>query len=718
MATSASGSIRGPYGASTLITPHCGHNVLFADKHGRLWSTMFGNDGSAPFRERPGIFRVELSSNGTLVPIHAPLPPPSPPPQPAAAPSPLPGRRLGQGDAFDSAGEDERDSRCWSKNAGTNLMLAQESTAIKTRCQMRYKTIEKAKAACPTVARCGGITKDGGMECTGRGVLHYELRSGSFDHFAARPKQLISWVMGPPRQPTANATAQEVCREYARGVRAAEDVSKSSAKRAKFIQELPGGVFSRGVARPRSPQLVPPLHAIVGHGVVFEITRTTKSRRGRHGAAAAAGGGGEELPPFALLHQRIPSAWRGVAPSRRGSAVWGLGDISNTHLSGRFVHTPEALCKKALYPPAGSCDWVVALEAVWPADCARAVLRSLARLPTKGMILGSREVASAVEALGGFAIDSTATPTLAASGLDGPSLIVLRRSGAGSSGTAADPPPYQVLIPNRVDAVASLRGLARQGGKQGTWPPGTPNWLPSLVHPDSVEVSVALAQLALSNRIEGDFVETGVFTGGMSIAMMQVLAEADESRSRHFWACDSFKGLPERQQQDSLCNRPKLVPNKRCVTYHDRGEFMFPLAAFRQNVDRFGVLTQADGKFGAARMHTVEGWFNESLPPPGLSKIAFLRLDGDLYVSTRDPLKALYKMLAWGGYVFVDDYGAWAGCAKAVDDHFEEHDLSAPIRTIPRANINRDGLGDAKFGAVWWAKIGLCCGYASCAWCS
>lgn len=182
-------------------------------------------------------------------------------------------------------------------------------------------------------------------------------------------------------------------------------------------------------------------------------------------------------------------------------------------------------------------------------------------------------------------------------------------------------------------------------------------------------------------------------------------------------ACDSFQGLPERQRQDDQCGRPKSVPNPRCVTYHGRGVFAAPLTTFHRNVRKFGVLTAGGERFDESRMQIVKGWFNESLPPAGLSQISYLRLDGDLYVSTRDPLKALYDKLAWGGVVFVDDYGAWAGCAKAVDDHFEAHDLSAPIRTIPRDKFN-DGLGDAKFGAVWWAKQALCCGYASCAWCT
>jgi len=34
--------------------------MFFKDKNGKWWSTFFGNDGDAPFTERPGILRVEF----------------------------------------------------------------------------------------------------------------------------------------------------------------------------------------------------------------------------------------------------------------------------------------------------------------------------------------------------------------------------------------------------------------------------------------------------------------------------------------------------------------------------------------------------------------------------------------------------------------------------------------------------------------------------------
>ena len=114
----------------------------------------------------------------------------------------------------------------------------------------------------------------------------------------------------------------------------------------------------------------------------------------------------------------------------------------------------------------------------------------------------------------------------------GSQATVLRRSADDStagSGVVADPPPYRVLEPDRGAAVDALKRLglrmtdvaceAVPAGVAKPWPMRPKGWwLPTLVHPDSVEMSVALAQMALSTSypVAGDFIETGVFTGGMS----------------------------------------------------------------------------------------------------------------------------------------------------------------------------------------------------------
>ncbi len=62
----------GPYGPRYLAIPHGGHNMLFQDKAGQWWSTLFGNSAAAPFHERPAIVRIEVDSAGRIYPLRIP----------------------------------------------------------------------------------------------------------------------------------------------------------------------------------------------------------------------------------------------------------------------------------------------------------------------------------------------------------------------------------------------------------------------------------------------------------------------------------------------------------------------------------------------------------------------------------------------------------------------------------------------------------------------
>ena len=52
-------------------------------------------------------------------------------------------------------------------------------------------------------------------------------------------------------------------------------------------------------------------------------------------------------------------------------------------------------------------------------------------------------------------------------------------------------------------------------------------------------------------------------------------------------------------------------------------------------------------------------------------KISLLHIDVDLYEPTKLVLEKLFKHVTKGGIIIFDDYGAFAGANKAVDDFFE-----------------------------------------------
>jgi O-methyltransferase len=185
----------------------------------------------------------------------------------------------------------------------------------------------------------------------------------------------------------------------------------------------------------------------------------------------------------------------------------------------------------------------------------------------------------------------------------------------------------------------------------------------------------------------GDIIETGTFRGGTTIAILFALA--DRAPEKAVWAADSFQGLPVSVAQDQKCDR-RNNGGKAC-DIRSAGTFMSTRGTFESNLWRFAV--------NRTRLRVVEGWFSQTLPTSGMRRrgLSFIRADGDLYMSTRDALRALYPLLRPGGVIYIDDYGSFGGCGKAVDEFRDEHNISSPLHEIWEDN-------HSFFEAVWWTK--------------
>ena len=138
------------------------------------------------------------------------------------------------------------------------------------------------------------------------------------------------------------------------------------------------------------------------------------------------------------------------------------------------------------------------------------------------------------------------------------------------------------------------------------------------------------------------------------------------------WVADSFQGLPapdaEAFPQDvghDMSDVPALAVSAEQV---------------RANFDRYGLLDD--------RVQFLEGWFRDTLPSAPIDQLAILRLDGDMYESTMDALEALYPKLSVGGYVIVDDYGAWPNCRQACTDYRERHGITDEIVSVDWTGVH------------------------------
>jgi O-methyltransferase len=168
-------------------------------------------------------------------------------------------------------------------------------------------------------------------------------------------------------------------------------------------------------------------------------------------------------------------------------------------------------------------------------------------------------------------------------------------------------------------------------------------------------------ETVLREDVAGDFIETGAWRGGMTI-FMRALLKAHSVLDRRVWVADSFEGLPApRNDADGW-------------DYSDVDYLKVSLAQVQNNFRRFGLLDE--------QVAFLPGWFCDTLPTAPISRLAVLRLDGDMYSSTRDALVHLYPRVSPGGFVIVDDYFSWPACRRAVDEYRAEHGLSEPIQAI------------------------------------
>jgi hypothetical protein len=179
------------------------------------------------------------------------------------------------------------------------------------------------------------------------------------------------------------------------------------------------------------------------------------------------------------------------------------------------------------------------------------------------------------------------------------------------------------------------------------------------------------AEQIFAERVAGDFLEAGVCAGGAAIFLRALQVAFGESH-RRVWAADSFQGLPPPQAEPDV--RHKLDFTEPCQPW-----FAFSMEGVRDNFARYDLLDD--------RVCFLPGWFSDTLPAAPIEQLALLRIDADLYQSTREVLEALYDKVVAGGFVIVDDYGAFLACRQAVDEFRAARRIAEPLRRVDRHRV-------------------------------
>lgn len=169
----------------------------------------------------------------------------------------------------------------------------------------------------------------------------------------------------------------------------------------------------------------------------------------------------------------------------------------------------------------------------------------------------------------------------------------------------------------------------------------------------------------IRNNVPGDCIETGVWRGGACIFMRAIL-KAHGITDRSIWVADSFEGLPPPSN--------KIDKNDPVGGHFRDKELAVSLDEVKENFKLYGLLDD--------QVKFLKGWFNVSLKNITAEKFSVVRLDGDMYESTMDAIRALYPKLSVGGYLIVDDYLNIPACKRAIDDYRREFSILEPIHEI------------------------------------
>jgi len=164
-------------------------------------------------------------------------------------------------------------------------------------------------------------------------------------------------------------------------------------------------------------------------------------------------------------------------------------------------------------------------------------------------------------------------------------------------------------------------------------------------------------------NIEGDIVECGVYNGNTMAFIGEISDEFNLNKK--IWGYDTFDGFVE----NSFTDKDIDFKTGKKVNY-DSSDIYYSLNEVKNNIKlnnnkNFQKYIFIKGNI----LETLN--IKENFP----NKISFLRLDTDIYKTTKKQLEILYDKLVPGGVLHIDDYGICPGVKTAVDNFFSNKNI-------------------------------------------
>jgi len=184
-------------------------------------------------------------------------------------------------------------------------------------------------------------------------------------------------------------------------------------------------------------------------------------------------------------------------------------------------------------------------------------------------------------------------------------------------------------------------------------------------------------------KIQGDFVETGVWKGGNPM-LAQMFFKKNKIKKNVF-LFDTFSGMTKPLSIDSRPNKEKAIVRYKQLLVNNKSTWVnISLEQVKKNFKKNKILDQ--------NVFFIKGKIEETGKklPSKLKKISILRIDTDFYESVYASLKYLFPLLVKNGVLIIDDYGYWKGAKKAVDDYFKEKNIKMFLNYID--HVGRCGI--------------------------
>ena len=208
---------------------------------------------------------------------------------------------------------------------------------------------------------------------------------------------------------------------------------------------------------------------------------------------------------------------------------------------------------------------------------------------------------------------------------------------------------------------------------------------PSLVYAYNLTLHI------IKNKISGDIVETGCWKGGSAAVIYFALKKLKSNKKIYLY--DSFMGLPNLTKHDlddqSSFFDSKTLKKEWKVNDEEFTGMMRPLEseALKSDIDEIKNFFFNTLKAKKNQIIINKGWFVDSFQnsyTKKIKKISLLRLDADLYESTKISLETFYERVERGGVIIIDDYSL-PGCKKACSEFFKKNKIKPlliPIDSI------------------------------------